>query len=406
MTTLNHVKKGAGRRPRGAALAGLALVEALLSSLLLSAGMVLLLRSQASLREHGDFARERAAAAVLAEAQVERLRARLPGRHATAGHADADGRKRAGATLDDEWTEALDSSRYAIRQRLEASDTGLTQDLDLQLRWQDRFGQWQGLRWPARLSTADPVLALQALNPHAAGGVSRVRGRHAAIPDSARELAPGWLAFQPDPGLSVAWLLNAGTGRVEGLCELGTRSVDDLRPTDLADCRSRMAAGGALLLSGLIRFDLSDAPDPGAPRSIALAAGLQLLLSEAAASPAPPHCASNASRAVARGLAVVSYHCLVLPRSRDLRWTGRSELTGSAADLRRYRVCRYSADHDHDGRIGNPEHPARYTDVDGPLTQQNFLVIRAGLPCPSGLPADPAAGRLLDTGTFSHQPPE
>ena len=62
----------------GRSMTGLTLIEALLASLLLSTGMVLLLKGQAALREYGDHARERAAAAVLAEAQVERLRAGLP----------------------------------------------------------------------------------------------------------------------------------------------------------------------------------------------------------------------------------------------------------------------------------------------------------------------------------------
>ncbi len=441
----------AHRRPYRHGIAGLGLTEALLASLILSIGMVLLLKSQSSLRAHGDFARERAAAAVLAEAHVERLRARPPGdrmdsvdavvdgtgthgvsdsaRDAASGGAsdragDGAGGAVVGATeravaafgstgpakaLDAEegveWHQDLDNSRYYFQQRIRPSGGGSLDDLNLQLRWQDRFGQWQVLRWPVRMGTVDPSMALLALSPQTSGDLARVAGRHAAIPASARELSPGWLVFQPDAGLSIAWLLNAYTGQVQGLCELGGRSVDDLRAADMADCKSRMAGGGALLLSGLIRFDLSDAPDPGAPHSSALPVGISLLLSEAAASPAPPHCASNAAGAVARKLAAVSYHCLVYPRARDQRWTGRSELSGVAADLRVYRVCRYSADHNRDGRIANIEHPALYQDVDGHLTQQNFLVIRAGRPCPSGLPEDPALGRLLDTGTVSHQPP-
>lgn len=409
MEKLTDTHKNGCDRARRHAIAGLGLIEALLASLLLSVGMVLLLKSQATLREHSDFSRERAAAAVLAEAQVERLRARSSGFPASAGagaEPGGEGFVEAGSSETDKtWPLDLDNSHYLVHQRISAAESGFLEDLDLQLRWQDRFGQWQLLHWPARLGTADPTLALLALSPQTSGGVARVLGRHAAVPANARELSPGWRVFQPDPGHSVAWLLEARTGLVQGLCELGGRSVDDLRAADMADCKSRMVGGGALLLSGLIRFDLSDAPDADAPRSSAMPAELKLLLSEARASPAPPQCASNAGSAVARALAAVSYHCLIYPRSRDQRWTGRSELTGAAADLRLYRVCRYSADHDHDGHVNNAEHPALYQDVEGPLTQQNFLVIRAGLPCPAGLPEDPTVGRLLDTGTVSHQPP-
>ena len=304
------------------------------------------------------------------------------------------------------WHEDLDGSRYLIRQRLRTDTAGWLQDLELELRWQDRFGSWQLLRWPARLGLGDPAIAILALRPQAAGDPGLVRGRHASIPATARELAPGWLAFQPAADLAEAWLLDAHTGQVQGLCDLGGRALDDLSAADIADCRARMAGGGALLLSGEIRFDLGDRPSPAEPVSAALPLSLALRLSDASDSPYPPRCVSNAASAVARALPTVSYHCLVYPRSRDRRWSGRTELSGVAADLKLHRVCRYSADHDHDGRIANSEHPSAYSDVDGPLTHQNFLVIRADLACPSDIPADPAAGRLLDMSTRPHQPPE
>lgn len=420
-------------RHRPARMTGWSLVEALLASLFLSAGMLLLLKGQASARAYSDFARERAAAAVLAEARIERLRSGMldaapteihgaavhdsaahdSAAHGSAAHGSApllgpksdaaDAGLDAGETT---WHEDLDSSRYAFRQRVLSGPGGALKDIDLQLRWQDRFGDWQALRWPARLAPAQPAAALLAFSAQATGDVALTRARHAAIPESARLLEPGWLAFSPAGDPAQAWLMDARTGWVLGLCELGGRSVDELRAADIAACRSRMAGGDALLLSGEIRFDLEDSPSPDKPRSSAVPLTVVLHLSDAAASPAPPHCVSNASSAIARGLPVVSYHCLVYPRGPDQRWSGRSELGGTAADPERFRVCRYSADHDHDGRISNPEHPLDYHDVDGPMTQQNFLVIRAGLPCPGGLPPDPAAGRLLDLGTRPHQPPE
>ena len=420
MSTSLPVKHAMGHPPRHrqASMAGWSLVEALLASLLLSAGMVLLLRGQAAARAHSDFARERAAAAVLAEAHLERLRSGLVDAEPTATH-DAASHASAvrptpeappeRASVDageSAWHEDLDSSRYGFRQRVLAEAGGPLQDIDLQLRWQDRFGEWQALRWPARLLPAQPATAMLAFNAHAIGDVALTRARHASIPDSARALEPGWLAFRPAGAGAEAWLMDARTGWVLGLCELGGRSVDELRAADVADCRSRMVGGGALLLSGEVRFDLGDSPSPDKPRSSALPLELVLHLSDAAASPAAPHCVSNAAAAAASGMAAVRYHCLVYPRGLDQRWSGRSELGGTAADPTRFRVCRYSADHDHDGRISNPEHPPDYHDVDGPLTGQNFLVIRAGLPCPADLPPDPAAGRLLDLGTRPHQPPE
>lgn len=407
---------------------GWGLIEALVCSLVLSIGMVLVLKGHATLREHSDFARDRAAAAVLAEAQVERLRAQAPdGEPAPAARsalrpqkpsptaAGALGRHPPGTdvpareaeaarTQQNDWQLSLDTTTYAFRQQLSGDDAGQLQDLDLHVRWPDRSGAWQTLRWPARLSRRQPRLPLVALRPPPAGDVLLGDGRHAAVPTGARALGEGWAVFQPEPGVTLAWLLDIRTGMVQGLCELGDRRIDDLRDADVAGCRARMSAGGAWLISGHIRFDLSAAPSPERPRSPALPGGVTLTLHDDPNPTTLPRCASNATEAAAQGRDVISYHCLVPPRRRDGRWSGRSELSGPMADLKRYRVCRYSADHDHDGRISNIEHPDRYADVDSPLLQQNFLVVRAALSCPAGRGADPRQGHLLDTSTVPHQP--
>lgn len=419
------------------------LVEVLVCSLVLSAGMVLMLKGHAALREHSDYARDRSAAAVLAEAQVERLRSQVltdpltdqlkaqwspsaaqelaPDRPMrmrgwsdppaeASSHDTLPARARApeadaALALQEDWQLDHDSTLYVFHQQLSGETPGQLRDLDLQVRWQDRSGSWQPLRWPARLARRQPWLPLVALSRPPPGDVVPSAGRHAAVPVNARSLNERWAVFQPDPGTTLAWLVDVRSGMVQGLCELGDRHVDDLRAADVADCRSRMGAGGAWLISGQIRFDMSPAPSSETPHSPALPGGVTLVLEGDPQPTTLPRCASNAADAALKGRDVVSYHCLVAPRRRDGRWSGRVELSGTMADLGRFRVCRYSADHDHDGRISNIEHPARYADVDGPLLQQNFLVIRTDLSCPAGRASDPRAGRLLDTTTVSHQPP-
>jgi hypothetical protein len=94
------------------------------------------------------------------------------------------------------------------------------------------------------------------------------------------------------------------------------------------------------------------------------------------------------------------------------RWSGRLDLvavgwTLAAGGATGYRVCRYSADHDRNGRIDNPEHPAAYAAVDGPLGDQNFLIVRAAASCPVDASVSPVlglGGNWLDDGTVAHQP--
>lgn len=81
------------------------------------------------------------------------------------------------------------------------------------------------------------------------------------------------------------------------------------------------------------------------------------------------------------------YFCAVYTTgSGNARWSGTARLTGPTGWLSgaaaRYRVCRY---HDSDGNgrdDSNAEHPASYSDVQGPLSGQNYLVIRNTRSCP------------------------
>jgi hypothetical protein len=70
-------------------------------------------------------------------------------------------------------------------------------------------------------------------------------------------------------------------------------------------------------------------------------------------------------------------------------------------------VCRYVNDIDGSGAIDrNDEHPSVYRGVDGPLQQQNFLVIRGDLTCPAEAAAtiDPKAAATAVVATAAHQP--
>ena len=50
------------------------------------------------------------------------------------------------------------------------------------------------------------------------------------------------------------------------------------------------------------------------------------------------------------------------------------------------------------------DHPRNYVNVSGNLTNQNFVVIRSVKQCPTDVPADPAAGDLVNSNTLQHQP--
>jgi Tfp pilus assembly protein PilV len=99
-------------------------------------------------------------------------------------------------------------------------------------------------------------------------------------------------------------------------------------------------------------------------------------------------CYTDAATAATLGTEFVAgYFCAVYtPGTGAVKWNGTARLTGPqgwlAGAQSRYRVCRY---HDSNGNgtdDSNAEHPANYTQVDGPLSGQNYLVIRKDRDCP------------------------
>ena len=94
-----------------------------------------------------------------------------------------------------------------------------------------------------------------------------------------------------------------------------------------------------------------------------------------------------ATAATLAGERVAGYFCAVYTTgSGDAGWSGTARLTGPQGWLSggqaRYRVCRY---HDSNGNgvdDSNAEHPAAYSNVNGPLSGQNYLVIRNNRSCP------------------------
>ena len=125
--------------------------------------------------------------------------------------------------------------------------------------------------------------------------------------------------------------------------------------------------------------------------------------------------ATPASRGLAfwqdSGERFVAYRCVVVAAGDPPRWSGQSVLVpvgwtiGTAPTQRR--VCRYVNDLDGSGAIDrNDEHPSVYRNVDAPLQQQNFLVIRGDLACPTEAAAtiESKAAATAPVTTVAHQP--
>jgi prepilin-type N-terminal cleavage/methylation domain-containing protein len=397
------MKQAAASRPRHA---GLALIEVLVALAVLAIGLGGTLRLQTWLRVTTDLARQRAEALRLAQDSHEALRAQA----SLAGWSAITDSIAAPVTL------ANANAAYQ-------SERSVTDLADLRLKhvstvlsWQDREGQAQQLRLDTLLAGQDPTLSA-ALTLNRGASLSTTGSpagvRHVLIPPQAKSLGDGRSVFKPRAQDTLAWVFDDQSGNVVARCDATAGlSSAQLDANSLGTCR----AIAGLLISGHVRFAL-DTDTPRAseaenPLSPALPLDLRLLLTSTGHPDPGWECADDAPDAVEPAQLGVAYHCVIQGAGLPPRWSGRLDIvplgwTLASSGVTGYRVCRYSADHDQNGRIDNAEHPTSYTAVGEPLGNQNFLILRAAAGCPqdSGVSSmDGIGGNWLDDSTVAHQP--
>ena len=380
---------------------GIALIEALVALAVMAFGMLAVAGVQVTLRQNADIAKQRSEAVRLAQEEIERWRAftSITGAAGTITYGnllqDLPGTAKAGS-----------NAQFTVARRVDAPADLAYKMLRVDVSWVDRNGQDQNVRLSTAIHRVAPELAGTV---SVLGGASGLGNLNPAIPPGSTLLTPTTSGFRPPQGGvgdAVAWVFNNTTGLIT-VCTTNALTTATLAPGNIRDC----SAGKSQLLSGYISF----ATGPAAPT--------------AAEAEVPPSASQAVTMQVFRTLPAVlavscfteqfplyvSYYCAV-PVSVDLRWSGWSvvgglaSLTGaneplsfSAAELR---VCRYTRYQDNrtvaSGTITNAEHPLDYAGVNGPLANQNFLIIRAGdgasaFACPADNPAT-----LVDTTTWRH----
>lgn len=414
---VTHLAKLAGRAelarhgPSRLHPGGLALIEVLVAVALLGLGSAALMRLHTQLRHGSELARQRAEALRLAEEDLETLRAytRLEG---------ASGSGAAWSAITDLAAQDVSDfdgpTVYTRSRSVSAAAVPLLKAVTPTLNWTDRHAQVRELTLPTLIAGIDPqwlgALLLQRDDDRASGA----RDRHPLIPLGARELADGRLAYKPRPEGTLVWVFDASTAQVTARCQSPAGLAgDELTPSQLSSCR----ALSGLLLAGVLRFatdrDALTAADTENPLGTAMDLDLRLTLSSSGHPDPAWECEDDAPAGVppaATLRSVVHYACVVQPAGNPPRWSGRLDVlplgwTLATSGTDAYRICRYSADQDGNGRIDNREHPLRYTAVGEPLGDQNFLVVRAAASCPVDAPANlgmPA--NWVNDSTVAHQP--
>lgn len=426
------------RRAGSAVARGVSLVEAIVAMAVMAFGMIAIVGLQSTLRQNSDIAKQRSEAVRIAEQAIEQWRgyAVMP---TTAGLKAYDDLA-LGALADVTVSGAATNTSYTLRQTVTAFAPGL-KSLRAEVAWTDRAGQAQSIVLSTIIAAADPALSGRLTMEPGGAAVLPPQGRHPAIPVVAQDLPPlGKSGFKPGPpGGTVVWVFDNLTGVIVGVCNTVTTGQAALTAADVSSCSNN---ANGLPLSGFVRFATGTvqplAADAENPTSTALNLSVTIPNLSSPGNPNPTYeCYSNApaehppSPPLPTTPTVVAYHCAILfTAGAPLVWSGRSELTpqpflyytppgyvpwalalnASDGDATRYRVCRYTPAASDAQSIPNRLHPREYTNANAtePLTNQNFLVIRAGngtaFTCPTDVAADPAHGDFVNSNTLPHQP--
>jgi Tfp pilus assembly protein PilV len=415
---------------------GTSLVEALVAMAVMAFGMLAVVGIQGTLRLNADVARQRSEAVRIAQETLERARAFSTIDAAVGQTAYADLANSASVVV----TGYTTNTQYTVSQSVIARSAPDRKETRVRVAWLDRNGEEQRVELDSVVGANDPRVS-RALGARPNGiPLRQPLGRHAAIPPQAKSMGGGISAFKP-PGPSgdsnVVWVFNDLTGVIVGVCNTITTGQAELTGADVASCSNN---ANGLPLSGFVRFatDMVDsitglprqptAADAQNPPSTALNLAIALALTSTGHA-SPDHACFADAPLTLTTRTVVRYFCAVFfqPGTVPL-WSGIStlvplafigpgeiawQIADDAADARltRLRVCRYTPATSDAQSIPNRLHPRQYANVKAlePLSDQNFLVIRAGndtlaFGCPTDVPVDPASGNLINSNTLVHQP--
>lgn len=388
------MRKPCPRRQRG-----ITLIEALIAFLVLSIGMLAIVRVQTHLRLNADTARQRSEAVRLAQEDIESLRA-FAVLAATPGLRSFDAI--AGETRTVEM-----STVYRIDRQIDRPGALRARSLRVTVAWVDRSGNAQRIVLASVIAGVAPAyggaLGLARTNASARGA----HGRSARIPLGAKDLGDGRSALKPVAGGTVAFVFDNASGSLTGRCAAiaSATSTGALTSANLGTCD----ATAGHLLSGIVRFSSALPPDAVRASDEPLPFTISMAMSGGSDAVSPSCSVEPAS--TLGGDRFATYFCAVYPLASG-RWSGRATLVpsgwtiGSGSTDRR--VCRYTADLDGSGAIDtNLEHPQAYVGVDGSLPNQNFLVISGSEACPvtrrPQLPGNNGDVHV-DLSTAQHQP--
>ncbi|MCB1994662.1 MAG: pilus assembly protein PilV [Burkholderiaceae bacterium] len=376
---------------RSGSQAGISLVEALVALVVMSFGTLAVLGVQSTLRFNGDVSKQRAEAVRIAQEAMEDARS-------FSGIAGADEDVAYFGDIADS-VRTVDglNATFTVTTTVQTVADPRRKTVQVQVGWQDRGGNAQAVQFDSAIFGTTSAFAGTLVIPANRSPIRNPGGRHGAIPPAAVDQGDGSSRFAPPGAASgVSWVFNNRTGYITRVCTAVESCIDS----------------SARLLAGYVRFDLNASPSAELPGSARLSdIQVRVVQTAPAAVAGTLQCFEDTSSP-----SWVAYYCAV-PTDNQVSWSGQALVGGSSLDLANsiadgdadeHRVCRYTPYRAHltaPTQMRNDEHPLVYSNVTESLTNQNFLVMRAGngdadpWACP-----DDVAGTPVNGTTWHHQP--
>jgi Tfp pilus assembly protein PilV len=372
---------------------GISLIEALLALAVMALGMMGLVGVQSTLRSTSDVAKQRSEAVRIAQVEIERWRAFT----ALAGGGGTNYGDMVDATATVAGTNATFTRTTDIT-TMTAPRPGTSMSVTVD--WTDRTDQAQSVRLATLIAGIAPELAGTLSIPGDGDILRQPLGRKRGIPPQAKELGGGNSGWIPPGASGVAWVFNNVTGLIN-FCTTTAASTAGLIYDTVNPASNNVACTTdfGILVSGFVRYALGTTQPTAAQAASAPSGPIDAPASNLAevwvnhstvAYPSPRQCiVEHVNLAPGVTTAFTAYYCAVpvtvivgVPPA----WSGSLSL-GPASLMAPVLATTY-ADMLKACRYFDPDHPtATYTLQMEPLTNQNFLLMRAG----DGLAAPPSA---------------
>lgn len=339
---------------------GFALIEALVTLMVVSFGMLAIAGFQTTLSLNADVAKQRTEATRLAQQKMEELR--TFNNLATYGNSMVSSTTGTQQTIT---TNATFTRTWGITSA-GTPDTGRT--VAVTVAWTDRAGNAQEVKLLSHVSASDPLLTGSLWFPLPDGTIlRRPKNRSIDIPIPATSIDGTGKSYIRWDGTSGGFLVFSDTsGDIVQKCTTKPTAVNLDTCTEFKGYLLTGYINGSMV-ANVTQIDFSNTQYiSGAPECSVAAAYDQ--------NTNPP--------AVITGYKY--YVCLIQPTDHDTNaatarvWSGRTDLAGT---MTKTKVCRYSTDAN---TTANDNHPAAYSLVDKSLDNQNFYITTNTGNCDTG----------------------